>query len=196
MGAKPARPDEEDNAIFHGGEPARSTAIVFRGRLWQTGQEIGISVGDSLTVLEGVVESGEELEAPLDPRIVVGHFADAFERLVIRKHVKPRAPEVASKALDGPDNAANFLVERSQMTLGIEGGAADIRDGLHGAVRLLLFKRSTKTVDARVAVCLDGREPSATASQSRKTKIGGVASSARISRTITFMAGVNSTLIP
>ena len=98
MGAKPARPDEEDNAIFHGGEPARSTAIVFRGRLWQTGQEIGISVGDSLTVLEGVVESGEELEAPLDPRIVVGHFADAFERLVIRNDAKLCA-EVASKVL-------------------------------------------------------------------------------------------------
>ena len=131
MGAKPARPDEEDNAIFHGGEPARSTAIVFRGRLWQTGQEIGISVGDSLTVLEGVVESGEELEAPLDPRIVVGHFADAFERLVIRKDAKLRAPEVTSKTFDGPDKATSFRVERSPVPLGMEGSAADVRDGPH-----------------------------------------------------------------
>ena len=30
----------------------RSGAVVFRGRLWQTGQEIGISVGTALAVLE------------------------------------------------------------------------------------------------------------------------------------------------
>ena len=39
-----------------------------------------------------------------------------------------------------------------------------------------------------------GREPSATASQSGKTKIGGLASSARISRTIILC--VNSNLTP
>ena len=39
-GAKPAGPDEEDTAIFHRDEPARSSPVVFRGRLWQTGQEI------------------------------------------------------------------------------------------------------------------------------------------------------------
>ena len=54
--AKPAGPDEEDTAIIHGVEAARSTAVVFRGRLWQTGQEIGISVGAALGVLKGVVE--------------------------------------------------------------------------------------------------------------------------------------------
>ena len=39
-GAKPAGPDEEDTAICHRDEPARSSPVVFRGRLWQTGQEI------------------------------------------------------------------------------------------------------------------------------------------------------------
>ena len=156
MGAKPARPDEEDNAIFHGGEPARSTAIVFRGRLWQTGQEIGISVGAALAVLEGVVGRGEKFESPLESRIVVSHFADAFERRATRNDANLRAPEVASKVFDGPNNAATFQVEWSPVPLEIEGNAADVIDGPHGAVRLLLFKRSTKTVDARVAVRVEG----------------------------------------
>ena len=54
---KLAGPDEEDTANIHAGEGARSTAVVFRGRLWQTGQEIGISVGAALAVLKGVVEA-------------------------------------------------------------------------------------------------------------------------------------------
>ena len=91
-GAKPAGPDEEDTASFQGDEAARSSAIVFRGRLWQTGQKIGISVGAALAVLEGVVERCEKLEPPLDSRVVIAHFANAFERLVIREDAKLRAP--------------------------------------------------------------------------------------------------------
>ena len=104
---------------------------MFRGRLWQTGQEIGISVGAALAVLEGVVERGEKLEPPLDSRIVVAHFADAFERLVIGKYAKLRAPEVASKAFDGPDNAASFQVEWNSVPLGIGGNTVDVSDGPH-----------------------------------------------------------------
>ena len=92
MSAKPEDPDKEDTAINHRGEAARSTAVVFRGRLWQTGQEIGISVGAALAVLEGVVERCEKLEPPLDSRVVIPHFANAFERLVIREDAKLRAP--------------------------------------------------------------------------------------------------------
>ena len=33
-------------------------------------------------------------------------------------------------ALDGPDNAASFQVERSPVSLGNEGSAADVSDGL------------------------------------------------------------------
>ena len=91
---------EEDTAIFHGGDAVRFTVIVFLGRLWQTGQKIGISAGVALTVLEGVVERGEKLEPQLDSRIVVSYFADAFERLPSRKYAKLRAPEVTSKTFD------------------------------------------------------------------------------------------------
>ena len=76
--ANPAGPDEGDTAITHRGEDARSTPVVFRGRLWQTGHEIGIFVGVALALLEGVVERGEKLEPPLDLYIVVSHFAGAF----------------------------------------------------------------------------------------------------------------------
>ena len=54
---KPAGSDEEDTAIIHGGEAARSAAVVFRGRPWHTRQEIGISVGVNHVVLEEVVET-------------------------------------------------------------------------------------------------------------------------------------------
>ena len=105
---KPAGPDDGYTAIIHGGEAAISTAVVFRGRLWQTGQEIGFSVGVALAVLESVVERGEKLEPSLDSRIVVYHFADAFELLGNGKDAKLSAPEVASKAFDGPDNSCQL----------------------------------------------------------------------------------------
>ena len=90
MGSKPAGPDEEDAAIFHVGEAARSSAVVFRGRLWQTGQNIGVSLGAALAVPEGAVERCEKLEPPLDSRVVIFHFSNAFERLVIREDAKRR----------------------------------------------------------------------------------------------------------
>ena len=90
--AKPAGPDEENTTIFHGDEATRSSAVMFRGRHWQTGQEVGISVGAALALLEGVVERGEKLDPPLDSGIVIPHFANSFERLMIREDVKLRAP--------------------------------------------------------------------------------------------------------
>ena len=52
---------------------------------------MGVSVGAALAVLECVAERGEKLEPPLDAHVVVPHFADALERLVIRKEAKLRA---------------------------------------------------------------------------------------------------------
>ena len=102
-----------------------------RGRLWQTGQEIGISVGAAFAVLEGAVVRGEKLEPPLDPRIVSSHFANDFELLEIQEDAKLRAPKVASKAVDGLDSAASVNVKRSPVPLRIEGSAADERDAPH-----------------------------------------------------------------
>ena len=86
----PADPDEEDIATIHGGEATRSTAAVFRGRLWYTRHEVGISVGAALAVLEGVVNRSEKLDPPLDSHIVISKFANAFERLVIPEDAKLR----------------------------------------------------------------------------------------------------------
>ena len=68
----------------------------------------------------------EKLEPPPDFRIVIPHFAKAFERLLIREDVKLRAPYVASKAFDDPDNAASFQVKRGPVPIRIERSAADI----------------------------------------------------------------------
>ena len=78
-----------------------------------------------------MVERRSKLEPPLDARIVDSHFADASVRRVIRPYAKLRAPKVASKVFDGPDNAASFQVERGPVPLRIEGSAADIIDGPH-----------------------------------------------------------------
>ena len=74
----------------------------------------------------------------------------------MRKGAKCRVLNVAAKALDGLHNAASFQVERGPVPLGLESSAADISDGQHGAVRLLLFERSIKTVDSRVAAHAEG----------------------------------------
>ena len=59
---------------------------MFRGRLWQAGQEVGVAVRASFAVLECVVERCEELEPPLDSGIMVPHFAYAFQCLVVGEY--------------------------------------------------------------------------------------------------------------
>ena len=51
-----------------------------------------MSVGAALAVLKGVVERGKTFEPPLDTRIVVPHFTDAFKRHVIRNYGNLGAP--------------------------------------------------------------------------------------------------------
>ena len=48
------------------------------------------SVGTALAGLDGVVERGEELEPPLDLRVVFLYSADALKRFVFRKYAKLR----------------------------------------------------------------------------------------------------------
>ena len=61
---------------------------VFRGRLWQAGEKISIAVGAALAVLESVVERGEELEPPMDSRVVVPYLGDALQYFVVQKYAK------------------------------------------------------------------------------------------------------------
>ena len=124
---------------------------------------------------------------------MISHFANAFGHLVVREGAKLRAVEVASKAFDDPDNAASFHVERSPLPL--KGSAADVSDEPHRPNWPLLFKGRANSMNAS-QYAWNGREPSTTASQLGKTNIGGAVSSARVSRTITSMAGVNSNLNP
>ena len=49
---------------------------MLRGRLWQTGQEIGVAVGAAFAVFERIIERGEELKPPQKTcaTIEVHHF--------------------------------------------------------------------------------------------------------------------------
>ena len=94
-----------------------------------------------------VVERGEELEPPLNSRVVVPYFANDLNRFLVRKYA------VTSESFDGPDNAAILQAQRDPVPLEIEGSAADISNGPYRAVRLFLLERGTKAV---VAVHVEG----------------------------------------
>ena len=82
------------------------------------------------------------------------------------------------------------------MPFRVERSSADIRDGFYGTVLLLLFEGGANPSMQAPQFTWNGREPSTTASHLGKTKIGGVASSVRISRTNFSIAGVNANLTP
>lgn len=94
---------------------------------------IDVSISAVLATLECVVELGDKLDPSLDARVVVPHFADALQCLVIRQHAGLCVPKVASKSFDRPVNVV------APGPLGIEGRAADTRNDPHSAVRLLLL---------------------------------------------------------
>ena len=124
---------------------------MLRGRLWQAGQELGVAVRAYFAVLDCVVERGE-VEPPLDSGIMVPHSAYAFQCLVFGEYAEFRSPKVASEAFESSNDAADLQINRYPTPLRVERGSADIRDGFHGIVRLLLFEGGAKPVDASVAV--------------------------------------------
>ena len=75
-----------------------------------------------------------------------------FPRPCDLKKCDLRAPKVASKALDRPNTATCFQIEWSSKSFRVEGSAANLSDGPHGAVGLLLPKRTSKPIDVAVAV--------------------------------------------
>lgn len=90
---------------------------------------------------------------------MVPHFSDDFQRLIIRPNGEFRAPQVTSKVLDGPDNAARFQIERGPVHLGIEDNVADTHsDGPHLVVWLLLFKHIPGTVENGFEQHVEGAE--------------------------------------
>ena len=54
------------------------------------------------------------------------------------------AQKVVSMALDRPNNASFLQIDRIPMYFRVEDSAVSIGDGPHGAVGLVLFKRTTK----------------------------------------------------
>ena len=125
---------------------------MFRGRLWQAGQEVGVAVRVSFAVIECVIERGEELVALLDSGIMVPYFAYFVQCLVVGEYAEFGSLKVASEAFDSPNDAAGLQINRSPMPFRVERSSADIHDGVHGTVRLLLFEGDAKPVDASVAV--------------------------------------------
>ena len=88
---------------------------MFRGTLWQAGQEVGVAVRASFAVLECVIERGEELEPPLDSGIMVPHFAYAFQCLVVGEYAELGSPKVAAEAFESPNDAAGLQIKMSPM---------------------------------------------------------------------------------
>ena len=138
--------------ILNRGETCRTIAVMFRGRHRQARQEVGVAVRASFAVVEGVVERGEKLEPSLDSGVVIPHFADAFQCLLVREYTELNAPEVAAEAFEIPDDAASLHIKRSPMPFRVEHSSTDVRDGFYGAVRLPLFESGAEPVGARVAI--------------------------------------------
>ena len=79
------------------------------------------------------------------------------------------------------------------MPFRVQRSSADIRDGFCGSS---CSRAAPKPSMQDSQYTWNGREPSATASQLGKTRMDGVATSARISRTNVSIAGVNANLTP
>ena len=75
---QPISPDEIYATILNRGETRRTISVMFRGRLRQARQKVGVAVRAFFGVLECVVKRGEELEPSLDAGVVAPHFAYAF----------------------------------------------------------------------------------------------------------------------
>ena len=79
-------------------------------------------------------------------------LVEAFERLVVRKKPGFRTPKVAANALDAPDNAARFQIQRGPVRFRLDGGAADEHVGAKGVVVLFLFEGGTETIYTGIVV--------------------------------------------
>ena len=73
-------------------------------------------------------------------------LVEAFEHLVVRTKSETGTPQVTTKALDAPEDAARFQIERGPVTFRFDGSAAGEHNGANGVISLLLFEGGTETV--------------------------------------------------
>ena len=59
----------------------------------------------------------------------------------------PRTPKIASKMRSGQYNAAGFQTEQSSVCIRVEVSAADVGNGWHQDIEVILLKRCTNTID-------------------------------------------------
>ena len=95
--------------------------------------------GGAFAILQGVVVSGQKFNLAFDGRVVVAHFVDILEGLVVGENPELVQPEVAAYILDAPYDGSSFQVQGDPVALGWQGGTADVDDWLGVAVGLLLF---------------------------------------------------------
>ena len=118
---------------------------------------------------------------------------------MVRKKVGLCYPNVASKTFENPDEAASFQIQRSTVSLRIHCSTTDVPDRVYWAIRLFLIESGAITIiTARVAVHAGwSGAVGASVPHGEKTKMGGIASVARIfTHTIFSMAGVNENSSP
>ena len=80
------------------------------------------------------------------------------------------------------------------MTFRVERSSADVRDGFYGAVRLILFREGRQIRRCKRRNTRGTAVSRRSAYPLEKTRIGGVASSAKISHTNYSITGVNANL--
>ena len=75
-----------------------------------------------------------------------------FQRLVIRIDVEMKTPQLPTTPLNAPNDAACFEIERRPVALGNQRSTADVNNRANRAIRLFLFKGTTKAINAGVAI--------------------------------------------
>ena len=165
------------------GETRRPIAVMFRGRLGQAREEVGVAVRAALAELECEVEGGEELESSLVSGVMAPYFAYALQCFVFREYTELDSPKVAAETLE---SQIMLPASKSRGTQCLFESSVVWLMYVMDFMELSACSCSTAVLNPSMQASQhtwSGREPSATASQMEKARIGGVTSPAEISRT-------------
>ena len=144
---------------------------MFRGRLWETGQEIRISVGAALAVLECVAECGEK------NRVIAGRarcgppLCRCSRTPCDPKRHKTSCPKGRLEGFRWPRKCYQ-LPSRARRCLSESRVAWLIYSLTRTEPALLLFKRSIKTVEVGAAVHEEPTQPLAVATVAEPRRAG------------------------